>query len=826
VSNIYEALRRSEALARAAQQGGVSKRDAHESSEPVPPFPREVFPPGSTPANDVAYPTEGAPAEGPNRYSPGEHVGPGVRPRTAAAPASDSGLVVASPGVGVRSPRPFESPVSESRESEPDAHDTTAELRRLVWVLFRRKWQVLLIACLVVIPVAVATYSAERLYRSIAQVQIEPEPLQVLPYRDIDLPRYTPNYEFFMKSQEQVLRGSALMSKLEQRVRTDPDLQSEVRRLNGGLAIQRLEGTQIFLLGYVSPDPVVAAKVANLYAEEYIKLHFEGRQEVREKARQLLERELESLEARVQQSEKQLVTYAQENNIPVGPNSISLLQQKLAALGGLASTAESEVFVAQTRLDSLQKASVTDFPERLVTPVVSEITAKLIHLEAELTVLRTRFGENWPAVMQKRTEIDLAQQQLAREKAAALAVARDQALLDYEAAKHKQQLFAGSLAEQKQLVNDQEKATVSYDIIRREVDTNRNMYDAMLERLKQTSVTAGMEFGGLRIVNPAFPSYRPDSPNVKWNLSLAVFLGFALGVCFVLVRDFWSTSIFTIEEVEQLTALPVLGAVPHVQALMPSTSLLPRIGTSVVSAARRAMRAKSPAEPAHSPVSAVAPAGRLSANSLASEAVRNVCASILLSRSGRPPRILMVTSAVPGEGKTTLAIELALALAESGARTLLVECDMRRPTFGTIFGIGEEGGLSLHLSGLVGPTPVIHATANSQLYVVGAGPIAPNPPALLNSEKLQSFLASMTSSFGFIILDAPPALAVADARVLAPLTEGVILTVRAGVASKKMVRRACTLLQHTNLLGVILNAAPTQEVGHPDYATYGGYYQT
>jgi hypothetical protein len=159
-----------------------------------------------------------------------------------------------------------------------------------------------------------------------------------------------------------------------------------------------------------------------------------------------------------------------------------------------------------------------------------------------------------------------------------LAVAREQALLDYQAAETEAKALRRVAGGAKATGQQQEKATIAYDIIRREVETNRNIYEAMLERLKQTSVTAGMEFGGLRIVNPAFPSNRLDSPNVKWNLSLACLLGLALGVCFVLVRDFWSTSIRTIDEVEQLTALPVLGAVPTFR-LLSATSLLPRVGT-------------------------------------------------------------------------------------------------------------------------------------------------------------------------------------------------------------------------------------------------------
>jgi polysaccharide biosynthesis transport protein len=709
------------------------------------------------------------------------------------------------------------------RDPEPSSDDQALALRRLVWLLFKRKWEILLVTALVVIPVAVATYLAVPMYQSIAMVEVEQEPVQVLPYREIDLPRITPHYELFIKSQEQVLRSGTLVSRIAHRLRSEYDadsLAAEIPRLEGGLAIQRLEGTQIFLLGYLAPDPRIAARIANFYAEEYINLHYENRQATRQNARQLLQRELEGLEKRVQQAEKALVSYAQAHGIPATEQGVSLVQQKLSAVGGQLSQAETDLFVTQVRLEMLRNASLADFPEGLVTGVISGLMSRLVQLENELTVLRTKFGENWPAVVQKRTEITLAQDQLEREKATALAQAREQALLDYRAADNKRKLIASSLEQQKRLANEAESASVQYNILRREVETNRKMYEGMLQRLEQTNVTTGMEFGGIRITERAGPSRLPESPNVKWNLSLACLLGLGLGVCIAFARDFWDTSVSTIDELEQLTFVPVLGTVPQIPSLESSRRLLPRMRTRLAgdqpAPAPLALREAVPAGVAGPPVH------RMASNAVAAEAVRNVCASILLSRSGRPPRVLMVTSAVTGEGKTTVVRELGQAFAEGGAKTLLVECDMRRPSFGSTFGVGSEGGLSLYLSGHVEAAPTIHPTSHSNLFVVAAGPPAPNPPALLNSDKLKSFLGDMTSSFRFIILDAPPALPLADARVLAPLAEGVILVVRAGLASKQMVRRVCAVLSDTgtNMLGAVLNGADPQDAGGLHYSYY------
>ena len=304
------------------------------------------------------------------------------------------------------------------------------------------------------------------------------------------------------------------------------------------------------------------------------------------------------------------------------------------------------------------------------------------------------------------------------------------------------------------------------------------------------------------------------------------------------------------EDVEQLTDMPVLGTLPLVPLepakinarLAQGIALLPRPLRGLLGAPQQRPRpdAGGPAAPAgdkaQSPEVVTATGAdtsrarltrRFSADRTAEEGVRNVCASILLSCSGRPPKVILVTSAAAGEGKTTLVTELGYAFAESGAGTLLVECDLRRPSFRSVFDVPSSGGLSLFLSGHVNGMPAIHGTANANLFIVGSGPVAPNPPALLGSEKMASFLREMMSSFQFVILDTPPVLPMADARVLARMVEGVVLVVRAGQVPKPMLRRAFTLLEATgaNVLGAVFNGADPRGEGYRHYEYYHQYYE-
>ena len=708
--------------------------------------------------------------------------------------------------------------------------DETLEARRVVRGLVRRKWQILFVACLVVIPVAIATALAERLYRSSAMVQIDPEPVQVLPYREIDLPSLTPYYEMFVKSEEQILRGSALSSRVAARLQSEsgPDgaiLKSEVPNLKDRLWLKRIENTQIFRLGYVAQRPDIAAKVANTYAEEYLKLHFDLRQQTREKAKQQLEAELRGLEEDVRVSDGESVSYAQAHGISTADNARSLIEVKLAALSTQLTEAEAEVFAGQSRLESLKRASGEAFPEKLMTPVISGFVSQLANLEHEKTALRATFGPNWGAVVQKDKEMAVVREQLVREKSATLEQARQQALLEIRTAENRRKLIAGSTAEQQQLANKLDTATIQYKMIKGEADKNRKVYDGVLEQLKKTSLISGMEFGGFRVIEQALPPDSVDSPRPLWNLSLATMLGLALGICIAFARNYWDTSIATVEEVEQLGLLPVLGTLPLAQMPSPARKLLGRVRLQLPGASRQAGSSlagrKNPGE-GHPSATAV----DLPMNPMATEDVRTICASLLLSRSGRPPRTLLVTSAAPGEGKTTLASALAQTLADTGAGTLLVDCDMRRGRVGTIFDIAADGGLTLYLAGHLASAPIIHSTANDNLFVVTAGPSAPNPPALLGSDRMKSFLTEMMSSFQFVILDAPPVMPIADARVLATMVEGVILVVRAGRVPKSMVRRACLLLEAAGgtVLGAVLNGLDERGPDSP-YQYYGDAYK-
>ena len=372
----------------------------------------------------------------------------------------------------------------------------------------------------------------------------------------------------------------------------------------------------------------------------------------------------------------------------------ALSDQRLTTLAEQALTAESDLATVRSRVDALNAATINEFPKALITPVLDSRLSALLQLEHELTALRTNFGENWPAVVQKRNEIEAVRQQLSREKEVALSQARAQAQLELRTAEERLRALTTARVEQEARVGKLQNSSIQYNILQRNLETSRKLYEGLLERLKQMSVAPGIDLGSVRVIEVAKPNPEIASPRILWNVFLSVVLGVAFGVSFAFGHDYWSNSLATVEELEQVSEIPVLAAVP----LM---SEKPRRALTGLSAPLRRLTGRAASSSAAVPLSVVIDTAR-------AESVRTLCASLLLSRGERPPRVIVVTSALPGEGKTTIVSQLGCALAESGARTLLIEADLRRPMLGARLNVGNE------------VKPLLDKTVNEQLETEAA----------------------------------------------------------------------------------------------------------
>jgi succinoglycan biosynthesis transport protein ExoP len=705
------------------------------------------------------------------------------------------------------------SPILPSTQLPAPTSDVEGlDVRQIVASLYRRKFQIALVALLVTIPVGVSTYLATPLYRSTLLLQIDPEPTRILPYQDVtDLVAGPRDYELYMKTQDQILRSPSLADRVAARLKESPAYASapDVKTIPAGLEVLRIPNSQLIALAYIASKPGLAAQIVNTYGEEYIKEHFEAKKATQDKATAFLKKELTELKKKLEMSEREVIEYGQAQNL----NTEDLVRKKLEFVSQEVSNRESEIITAESKVQRLKEASLNKFPTDLMTQNVFNLESRLLQAEQELTDLLTKFDENWPDVKHKREEVRFVKEQLRQQKQQLLAEAVAQAEAEYRAVERKYQKLMKSRAEQESLAEQLNEASVQANILKREAETNQEMYNALMERLKQTSVTAGLEFGNIHVVEAGKPDYSVYSPKVQWNLTLGLLFGLALGVCMAFVLDFWDRTISSVQQLEDRMAIPALGSVP----IVPKLAATPNRRRLLRGARREESNSLSLTTVNHLNGAALTPAAR--------EAFRALCASILLSDSATP-RTILVTSAVPGEGKTTVVEYLGKAFAESGAKTVLVELDMRKPKLSSRFGGGHTDatqGASLYLAGH-GPrgTAPIVATETPNLFLLPSGPKPPNPIALLSSERLTDLLAHLKSEFRFVLIDSPPILTVADARVIGTKVDGVVLVAKAKQTPRELINRARTQIVSAGarMLGCALNGVESHNEFYPYYNRY------
>lgn len=687
--------------------------------------------------------------------------------------------------------------------------DDVFDLRRFIGRLWQQKAQIALCVLLAAAGAAVLTYFQTPLYRSTALLQVNPKAVQPLPYQDpFEMMGGAGHYETYLRTQEELLRSPGLANRVAEILRTknDQDLEHEIAKLGARLEVSRVEASQLFRIGYLAESPEAAATIANLFAEELIHEQLRSRQEARDRAREALKRELATLEDRLQSSETELVRYASRNALTsLAPGDGEPTHTRLTALEDRLAQAEANRVEAKSSLESLKSVAKRAFPERFSTPIIKDLSAKVLSLESELGQLKITFGDNWPEVKAKQSELNLVKGQMEEEKAVTLRQAIDDAETEFLIADSRYQMVRELQSQQRGAVSNYQQASIKYNILRREVDANEKMHEGLLERLKESSVLAGFEAANIQIVESGTPQPAAETPNLPINLALASLLGLAVGVCITVIGDYWSSSVTSIEEVEGQLGLPALGAIPTAKR-KGYARLFGGPNLVRIPAPDKADAAKSGA--ADTGADSGGPSAGWGEDSAAElrEEVIAICTSILLSQADSPLQVIAVTSALPNEGKTTVAALLGRAMAENGYKTLLVDADLRRSTLSTNMGVHPAGGLSMVLSGNAeGAT--IRGTFAENLYILSAGPKPPNSVALLGSEKMKRFLRDARAEYQCIIVDTPPVLSVADARVLAPIVDGVLLVARSGKTKKELIARAWAQIAATGGrgLGVVLN---------------------
>jgi len=718
--------------------------------------------------------------------------------------------------------------------ANPEAELATLEPSLLEYwrLLLKRKWTI--VSCVVVITVLVAIHSfrATKLYDAVGRIAINHQS-DALGLKGTVGGYDEDDYIVNLDTQAKILESDGIALQVIKNLRLDQDprftgvpVKAASRAiplgsagltaaqengllggLHGGLTVKVVPRTQIVELHFLSTNPNLSAQIVNELANAYIEQNYQAKFVATDRTSRWLSEQLTDLQLKVEASQQRLVDYQKEHGIVGVDEKQNIITTKLDQLNKELTTAEME----RIEKESLYRMSLEGKPELLPRGTsanespIDSLKTQASTLESQLAAMSTQFGANYPKVKELDSQLKTVQETLKKE----LASGAERYKATYLAALEREKLLRDAFESQKQEANQLNESAIQYNLLRRDYESNRQLYDGLLQKLKEAGVAAGLRSSNVQIIDQARVPMGPSQPNIPRNITTGFFLSLAGGIGLAFLLEMLDNSVRSPDQVELVAGLPTLGMIPSSVRMSSSRGL-----------ALKPLRAGSQIMPHQESVETIS---YLRPQSQSAEAYRTLRTSILLSSWGAPPKVLLVTSPLAQEGKTTTSVNTAIVLAQRGARVLLVDADLRRPSIHKAFAVPQRPGLSEYLTGNISECPITPWAQLPNLYVLPSGGSPPHPAELLGSALMNNLLAEWRKQFDHIVIDTPPALSVTDAVLLSVQADSVILVIRSGQTTKQALRRARQLLAYVNskIIGVVVNA---MDLNASDYYYYYGYY--
>lgn len=600
--------------------------------------------------------------------------------------------------------------------------------------------------------------------------------------------------------------------------------QRVLERFQDRLTIEPVSRSRLVTVRFDSSNAELSARIVNTLAEDYIDQSLEARWMATQKASDWLSQQLVGVKGKLEKSEEQLQDYARHNGLVFLENDKGASQnvdnERLQELQEELTKAQADRYEKESVYRLVQSGDYGSLPGVVENKLIQDLSERLSELKREMAQLSTKFNPEYPRVKELQSQIDEIEATLKDERQRAA----DKITNEYLAAVRREELVNQALGEQRKQVNVIAEKAVQYNIIKREVETNKELYEGLLQKLKEAGVSASLKASNIRVVDSADPPAKPAEPRMPLNLAVAALLGLGLGISTAFLQERLDDTLKGADEVERLFGLSALALIPSVHSLngdRPSVrKLLDRTlplksghnghnGTASNPAAR--WHRIDQVDRGEKPQAALV------------EAFRSLRASVLLSTADHPPGSLLITSTQPGEGKTTVATNLAISLAQLGQRVLLVDADLRFPSLQRLFSARESLGLVSYLTGQQDWRAAVCPSGSPGLDLLLCGPVPPNPAELLSSKSMGAFINAAKAEYGFVILDSSPLLALADSRILAALVDGVLLVVKSGATPRGQVIQSQSSIRSAgaNLIGVALNSVTLHTNGYYGLGIYG-----
>jgi capsular exopolysaccharide synthesis family protein len=707
-----------------------------------------------------------------------------------------------------------------------DEQDADSILRQYWRLFYKRRWIVLAAVAICIAAALIFTLVTQPKYTAAVTLEVSREAPKIVDMQQVDQSDAGgPDLEFYqtqyalLKSRtlsEAVVRDLDLANNFLYLARYRQGDVNDVRAkplkerlelatdmVNKNTSVSPVRGSSIINVGFTSPEPDLSAKVANSIGQNFIQSSLARRYEAAAYARNFLESRLHQVRARLEDSERKAVQYAQQQGlirIKTGGSDNaaeqSLLANQLAELSTQLTTAHAQR--AQAEAEFREGVSGNAAAQSLSSVTLSTLRPQRADLIAQLTKLQSDFGPEYPPIIALKSQIQELDRQIQREEARVnSSVAQDLG------GRYRQALAAESALQQKVdslkagLIGE-EGRSIQYNILQRDVDTNRALYEALLQRFKEVGIAGGIGTNNVAVVDSAIVPERPSSPNLPLNLALGLILGLVFGAGAALVLEQLAESVILPSEFQARLRIPLLGSTPSIEKRSTAVRLLPK------PFARTAGESEESAE---------TPALR---SSPLTEAYQSIVASLRFSTDHGAPTSIAVTSTREEEGKTTTAVAIARILSSTGARVLLIDADLRRPSIHRMFDLGRDAGLSDVLTGHARWDEIVRETAEERLFVIPAGKIPPSPATLLASGAFGQIIKDASKHFSNIVVDCPPLLGLADATLISAAVEGTVFVMEAGRTRASEARHALDRLAavQSRITGAVLTKLDSQSSGY------------
>src|SRR5213080_4989970 len=580
---------------------------------------------------------------------------------------------------------------------EPHLYDYLLILRKHLWLIVSFMLTVVTI-------VAIANFRMKPVYVATARIEIDRENANLLPFQGADPYDYTVDFDNYIETQAKILTSETLALQtirnggLSDRPEfsgpggpseavasgslTNQIRPQELGQFLGSLSVKRVPNSRLMDVSFESTDPRLAARIANAHIATYVEQNYRSKYESTTQASNWLADQLSELKVKVQRAEDARIAYERQNQIWTLDDKQNITSQRLSDINKQLTDAQSERMKKESLYQFAKSGNLDAVPQIQSNLALTELLKKRSEVSSDYTDALNQYGPNFPKVQRLQAQLKDYDQSIEKEKKNILAVLES----DYREAQQRESLLTQALDEQKTETNQMAEKLVEYNILKREAEANKTLYEGLMTKLKETAISQGLRSSNIRVVDPAMIPSTPARPAKTRNVALAFLVGLVGGMGLALMREYLDNTVKSPDDVETLSGLPSLAVVPQFAG---SNGNGKRHGLlQGLSSNGHDKRIELVAQ--HLPKSQM------------SEAFRALRTSILLSQAGHPPQVILVTSALPREGKTTAAGNLAVTLAQLGDSTVLVDADLRKPGIGRLLNLagGKYAGLSSYLAGV------------------------------------------------------------------------------------------------------------------------------